>query len=283
MNYLQLNLRKNRRIYFNNFKNYSVIILLFLFTSCEPFEFSPYEVPHLKESETNLNAKNIEKISSISSVNADSFNFAIISDTHIEYSTLEEVVNQINNDNDIRFVIHLGDMTDGGLYKEYNWTNEKMSKLNVPYIMVIGNHDYLSNGKLIYDKMYGSSSFTFIFNKTKFVCFDDVVWENNNTNPDFNWLNTNLSDNNLYKNTFVFSHIPPFSDQFNEYCELTFNNILASNNVKCSFHGHVHSYSFEQHYNNNSTWYFTADYLKNQKYYKIHVSDTFFNIQTISF
>ena len=270
------------RMNIHQFQYYFITLLLFC-TSCNSFDFSPYEVPNLEENEKNLNIKNIEKISKINITNNDTFYFAIIADTHIEYSILEEAIKQINNDKDILFVIHLGDMTDGGLYKEFHWTNDKMSKLKIPYVMIIGNHDYLSNGNLIYKQMYGASSFTFAFNKTKFVCFDDIIWENNNTYPDFNWLNNNLSVNQLYNHVFVFSHIPPFSDQFDEYCENTFNHFITLNNVRCSFHGHIHYYSFEQHYNNSNTWYFTAAYIKARNYYKVYVSDSTFQIQTVPF
>ena len=264
------------------FKYNSIITFLFLCISCDLFNFSPHEVPFISENEKNLNTKNIGKISEINIANTDSFCFAVIADTHTEYSILEDAVRQINKDENILFVIHLGDLTDGGQYNEFHWTNDKMSKLIIPYIMTIGNHDYLSNGKLIYDEMYNSSSFTFAFNKTKFVCFDNVIWENNNTYPDFYWLNNNLSDYKFYNHVFVFSHIPPFSDQFDEYCESAFNNILASNNVKLSLHGHVHCYTFEQHYNSN-TWYFTADDIKGRSYYKISVTDSAFNVQSVPF
>ncbi len=268
---------------FKGYKYYIVIIVLVIFTSCDQFEFSPYESLNLNENEMDLNSKNIDRITNSVIDNTDSFNFAIISDNHIEYDILEEVVNKINNDHAIRFVIHLGDMTDGGIYKEFHWTNEKMEKLNVPYIMVIGNHDYRSNGKLIYDKMYGPSSFTFTFNKIKFVCFDDIVWENNNSNPDFNWLDKNLADNQSYNQVFVFAHVPPYSDRFDVNSESEFNHILKSNNVKCSFNGHIHESYFKKYWKNSDTWYFSAAYLKARNYYKVCVTDSAFQIKTITF
>jgi 3',5'-cyclic-AMP phosphodiesterase len=262
---------------------FSTVVFLLHLISCRPFELSPYEIPPLDESETNLNAKNIGMIISGEQASGDSFVFAIIADTHVEYHLLKEVVRRINKDPDIRFVMHLGDMTDGGLYKEFHWTNEEMSELHVPYIMVIGNHDYLSNGELIYSKMYGPGSFTFTYHKTRFVCFDDVIWENENTSPDFNWLRSALSDHILYRNIFVFSHIPPFADQFNDENESRFTQALTSARVDCSFHGHNHVYTFGPHYSNSPTLYFVADYLKRRHYYKVHVADTSFSVEAVSF
>ena len=267
----------------SKFARYFTVILFFFCTSCNPFDFSPYDSPYLADGKEDLNAKNIEKISKIEKADTNYFCFAIISDSHIDYSTLEEAVTHINNDKEILFVIHLGDMTDCGLSKEYQWTNEKMLKLNIPYIMVIGNHDYRSNGKLIYNEKYGPSSFTFTFNKTKFVCFDDVVWENNNTYPDFEWLEKSLSDNDRYNQTFVFSHIPPFSDQFDTYCESTYNKIITSHNIALSAHGHNHNYSLDQHYNKGNEWYLVSSYITNRIYHKVYVSNSTFKIENVSF
>jgi len=265
------------------FNCYLLISVLFLFTSCNLFDYSSYEVPDLDEDEINLNTKNSKKISKIDISNTDTFCFALIADSHIEYDKLEKVIRHINHDKSISFVIHLGDMTDGGIQKEYCWANNRMSGLKIPYIVIIGNHDYLCNGDKIYNKMFGKSSFSFVFHDTKFVCFDNIVWENNNTYPNFNWLNTNLSDYNQYKQVFVFSHIPPFADQFDEYCRNTFTNIITSNNVSCTFHGHVHSYSFNQYYENSNCWCFTADYIKSRVYYKVYVSESTFNIASVEF
>ena len=263
---------------------YILIITPFIvFTiSCEkPFDFSPYDTPSSKSKE--LNANNIKQISKISTSNKNNICFAIISDSHIEYDLLKKSIKQINNDKQIQFVIHLGDITTNGLQNEFEWANKQLEQLEVPYIVVIGNHDYLSNGSIVYQKIFGAHSFSFITNNTKFVIFDNVVWENNNSYPNFDWLNNNLSDNNKYNQIFVFSHIPPFSDQFDDYCRNKYYNIMQANNVSCSFHGHIHCYSFEKHQENNKTWYFTADDITSKNYYKVTFCDTTFNIQAMSF
>ena len=110
-----------------------------------------------------MNLENLENILDYNLSNEDTFQFAIVSDSHIEYPPLEDAVKQINKDDKILFVVHLGDITDGGIYKEYKWTNDIMSELEVPYIMTIGNHDYRSNGLSVYNKMYGNTSFSFVF------------------------------------------------------------------------------------------------------------------------
>ncbi|MEM1558229.1 MAG: beta/gamma crystallin-related protein [Nitrososphaerota archaeon] len=99
------------------------------------------------------------------------YSFAIIADTHVggaddgwdygyrgwdDYLTslpygigepaerLECAVNKINSlieSEKIRFVVHLGDMTDSGELSEHGITISILNKLSVPWIPVIGNHD----------------------------------------------------------------------------------------------------------------------------------------------
>lgn len=263
------------------FKYYLIIAILLFFVSCNKFDYSPYDLSSLKENETNLNTKNIEKLSLINLNVKDTFCFAVISDTHFDYDILEKTVYKINNDKEALFLIHLGDITDNGLLNEFKWINEKLSKLKIPYITIIGNHDYLSNGKKVYKKMYGETNFTFTFNKIKFICFDDIVWENNNNYPDFNWLNINLSNRLNYNQVFVLSHIPPIKDQIDDYFESTYGEILLANNVNLSLFGHTHSYSLFK--NEDKVWYFIADNINARVYYKIYVYNNGFNIKSISF
>lgn len=258
-------------------------ILVVLNTSCDLFEYSSYDAPELDEREKNLTKKNLDLIGKINITSKDTFCFAIIADSHIEYSYLEKAINQINNDNKISFLMHLGDITDGGIIKEFHWANHIIARLNIPYLVLIGNHDYLSNGKKNYNQMFGESSFTFEFNNTKFVCFDDIIWENNNRYPDFNWLENNLSNTDQYNHVFVFSHIPPVSDQFDDFCREKFTKIVTENNVNCTFHGHVHNYSFNPYPGNPDIYYFTAEYLKSHTYYKVFISDTSFTIVPVMF
>jgi calcineurin-like phosphoesterase family protein len=275
--------QKNKEGRFIRSFQYIALALLFLTCSCKKFEFSPFEIPGHDDIEKDLNPGNVETIILGSKEQGDIFYFAIISDSHSEYTALGKAINRINSDKDIRFVIHLGDLTDHGIYKEYKWTNDMMSRLRVPYIMVIGNHDYLANGESLFGKIYGPSSFSFVYNRSRFVCFNSIVWENNNAFPDFNWLKEALSDNGPWAGTYVFSHIPPFSSEYNLYFESLFVQTLTSGNVRCSFHGHVHRYSLERHYKSSDTRFFTATCIGKREFYKVMVADTAFNIERISF
>ncbi len=232
-------------------KNLYIFIWLFFIqnlTSCsEYFEYSPYDI-YAKV--RNLNSQQIQNIQQLfaetDSTNSDTLCFAFISDTHNFYDNFRDAINYLNKDTSIRFIIIGGDITNLGLSREYEWFSKIVSKSNKPYVTLIGNHDYLSNGKEIYLRMFGLSNFSFMINQYKLICFDDVVWENNNQIPDFNWLKTQLSDT-CYKRILI-THIPPWSDQIiDSNNKSRFDEVLNSYKPILMLMGHTHRFDKGQY------------------------------------
>lgn len=210
------------------------------FVSCEDvFQYSPYDAD---VSEHNVNEKNIQKLKPVNP--ADTLWFVAVSDIHYWYDELYDATQKINTFKNISFVVACGDITDAGLAKEYEWYNRVMKNLDVPYITIIGNHDYRSNGAVIYKKMFGPTNFKFEIGQYHFIGFDDVVWENNNTFPDFDWLNNNLIDTTSTMEV-VFAHIPPWTDQLDLDTTELHEIITKRPEHILIVHGHQHSYSFQ--------------------------------------
>ncbi len=248
------------------------------FMSCDKvFEFSPYEA-NVNSKFKNTTNKNLQLIKDIQ-LNSDTFSFAFISDNHFFYNNLRKVIDDINKKDDVLFVIFGGDIADQALLKEYEIFYNIMKNINKPYLTVIGNHDYNSNGEVIYKQMFGDYNYSFEFNHNKIIIFDDVVWESNKK-PDFNWLATQLTDNALFKQVFVIAHIPPFGDQFDSDIEQIYNSLMKDNNVQLSIHGHVHRYSYEKYYG-DSVNYLTVPPLKEPTYCIINVHSKSFDIELV--
>lgn len=254
-----------------------ISITIFLVACDKMFEFSPYEANVNTESKETTK-KNLQLIKDIQ-LDSDTFSFAVVTDNHYHYNNLRTVIDDINKKDDIMFVIFGGDIADQALLKEYEIFYDIMKNSNKPYLTVIGNHDYNSNGEIVYEQMFGDNNYSFEFNHNKFVIFDNVVWESSK-NPDFVWLSTQLTDNVLFKQVFVIAHIPPFTDQFDSEMEQTYKEILQENNVQLSIHGHVHSYSFRTVYNDNVN-YLTVPWLKKPTYCIIEVQNESFDIELI--
>jgi Icc protein len=255
-------------------------ILLFAFTitfsNCDNlFEYSVYQA-NVKTVQKNTTAKNLKLLENIKLESQD-FKFAFITDVHYFYNNLRTVVNDINRRDDISFVIFGGDIADQALLKEYEIFYEIMQNLNKPYFTVIGNHDYNSNGSIIYKEMFGDYNYSFEFNNNKFVLFDDIILESNK-DPDFEWLSSTLSDNKAFDQAFVFAHIPTVvSEDLSAEMRETYRSIMTENNVSLSVHGHTHSYFYEA----GKVDYLIVPALKKPIYSAIAVKGDTFNIEII--
>ena len=257
-------------------KHLKIISLLLILLACEhPFEFSVYEA-NVKKSQQNTTAKNLKLLEEVT-INSTEFKFAFLSDVHFFYDQLGTMIADINKRDDIKFVLVGGDISDQALLREYEIFYDIMSKLKKPYFTVIGNHDYNVNGEIIYKKMFGDYNYSFEFNNNKFVLFDDVVWESGK-DLDFNWLSSELENNESFNQVFVIAHIPPNGDQFNEELEQQYRATMLAHKVPLSIHGHTHSYEYEE----GEVSYFTVPAVKEKAYGIVSVKEKGFDVELIA-
>ncbi|MFA8436235.1 MAG: metallophosphoesterase [Marinifilaceae bacterium] len=244
-----------------------------------PFEYSPYDVV-VENKYKDLTNKNLAKLKELDT-GSSQFKFALITDNHTFYDEFEETVKALNKRDDIDFVIHGGDLTLSALHKEFTWFNEIMEKLNKPFLTVIGNHDHLSNGNQIYQKSFGPNNYTFTFNRCKFVMFDNNIWENKNSDPDFEWFKQNLKNDNNYDHVIPVSHIPPWGDQYNYGNSIVFNQIMEENDIKLSIHGHTHKFYHGKKY--DKVDYLVGDDIADKNYLVISINEKDYSIERIFF
>lgn len=237
--------------------------VLFLFAlsllSCENlFEYNPNEVL-IKESERNLNQKNLEKINALPQT--DTLRFIVMGDTQRWYDESVDFVKSANQQRDIAFVVHCGDMSDFGLSKELKWVNEIMLKLKYPYVAVVGNHDTVANGPLAFKKMYGDLDFSFEVGDNKFIMINtnSREYQFDGSTPNLPWLRTQLNDNPENKNAIVIAHVPPFDADFDSRLQKEYAEILAEHpNVKYTFYGHQHAFKEGEFYNDGVQYFLTT-------------------------
>ncbi|MBU3012602.1 metallophosphoesterase [Polaribacter vadi] len=257
-------------------RNLLFIAIAFTLTTCDNFfEYSVY-VASVKSEQKNTTAKNLALLKDIT-ISSQDFKFAFVTDVHYSYNNLRTVIEDINKNDDILFVVFGGDIADQALLKEFEIFYDIMKNLNKPYFTVIGNHDYNSNGSIIYNDMFGDFNYSFVFNNNKFVLFDDIIWESGK-DPDFDWLADNLSDNLNYNQVFSFAHIPTYvsRDLTPEMIE-TYQSLMEDNNVSLSLHGHTHSYFYEE----GDVDYLIVPSLKDPVYATVQIKDKDFNVELI--
>ncbi len=228
-----------------------VTFLLFFLQSCKKLlQYHPNEV-RLEERDRNLNAKSIARL--FAQPKKQSFRFAVTGDSQRFYDDLAALVEKVNTYDDISFLVLNGDITDFGLNREYKWVSRELQKLQVPFIGVIGNHDMLANGRLIYQQMFGPENFSFEYNGYKFIALNSNSREvgYNGSIPDTSWLREEVAEQNsqFQPGIFVFSHVPPTNEDFDPRLSAAYSSILTNSaRVLFSIHGHQHGYSLAQPY-----------------------------------
>ena len=200
---------------------------LFLFSGCDIIDYHPYDV-RIK-GETDINAKNIEKIEA-NCKDKTTIRFVAMGDSQRWYDETEKCINSINEMEDLDFVLHGGDVSDFGLTDEFLWQRDIMNGLKVPYVVLLGNHDCLGTGKDTYMKVFGPTNFAFIAGNVKFVCLNTNALEFDYSEPipDFNFIEKQWTERqDEFEKTVVAMHGRPGSDVFNNNVSKVFQRYIT--------------------------------------------------------
>lgn len=212
-----------------------------LLHGCHAFEYSPNQVFD-KTSDTGLNAKNIALLMSLPL--DDTITIAFTGDSQRFYDELDDFIDAVNAIPSIDFVLLAGDISDFGLLTEFKLVHERLSKLNKPYIGVVGNHDVLAKGEEVFERMFGPLNFTFIYDSVKFIAHNTNGKEYTTGNvPDLAWLGKALAKNDSARYCVAVSHVPPFSADFDAQLEAPYVALLQETpHLLISLHGHIHNH-----------------------------------------
>lgn len=226
--------------------NFAVFSLLI--NSCN-FKTSPWDT-NLPAVYRNLTIKHLKRLQEIDS-GVREFKFAVIGDPQGTPEDFSDTIDTINDQDEISFILILGDITDYGLKHEYIWAAEIIAHSNKPVLTVIGNHDSIANGKTLYQSMFGKFNYTFTFGSIKFV-----MWNNNQLEfgtDNLNWLSEQIDEN-----TIVSSHIPPVVDVHTEEQIGLWTTMQSQTHVMASLHGHRGGESSFFWYEDETPYYIVA-------------------------
>jgi outer membrane protein assembly factor BamB/predicted phosphodiesterase len=105
------------------------------------------------------------------------FRFAFISDTHIgspngsSEEDLRRTVRDINDMDDIAFVVLTGDITELGTNVELALAKRILDSLDIPWYIIPGNHDtgWSESGGVMFTTVFGNDKFSFDYNGIRFL------------------------------------------------------------------------------------------------------------------
>jgi Icc-related predicted phosphoesterase len=226
-------------------KSHILLLLgILMLASCKDiFDYSPYVID-FDEDNKNVNQTNADLLQQRDA--SDTIRIAFTGDTHRFSDELNDfvyAVNRINREMPFDFVVHVGDIADFGLPKQYLWGNAYLLNLECPYFVLLGNHDMVGNGGTAYQEMFGPYNFSFIYGDIKFVFLNtnSREFKFNGQVPDLNWLSNELKPNSNFRKAVVFFHVPPTDMDFDSTLRVDFYKTMAKyDNVLLAVHGHVH-------------------------------------------
>ncbi len=261
-----------------------LIPVMVLITSCEYFEYHPYDIPHGSSGYHRINDINIQRIESLES-DKDTIRFVFMGDTQRFYDETKKFVDHVNKRDDIDFVIHGGDITDFGMTKEYKWVHNIMKKLKVPYVAIVGNHDLVGHGKEVYGEIYGDFNFSFVFRNTRFIFLNTNALEFDYSTPvpDFDFMLRFVADTVGIGQTIVAMHATPYGEQFNNNSIMMFNYIIEryKNPLFC-LHAHSHRL-MENDFFNNGIIYYGCEAMDDRSYILFTVTQGGYTHEVIRF
>lgn len=264
-------------------KIFTILLLPLIFYGCDWFDYHPYD-GRLK-GELEINEKNVAKIEE-KIAGKKSFKFAFISDTQRWYDDTESVVKDINSRSDIDFVIHGGDVSDFGVTKEFLWQRDILNHLNVPYVVVIGNHDFLANGQRIFKQVFGEFNFSFMAGNVKFVCLNTNALEHDYSHPipDFQYIRSqNDKSNEKHEKTVVVMHARPFSEQFNNnVADIFEDEIRKYPNLQFCLNGHDHRLAIDDLFD-DGTIYYGVPNINKRRYFTFTITDDNYEYEVVEF
>lgn len=262
---------------------YAAAVLLTLCSCEDVFKYHPYDGRF--SGDKDINSRNIRLIEQACE-GADTLRVAFISDTHGWYGDTEDMVSDINGRPEVDFVVHGGDLTDCGTTKEYVWARDRLSALRVPYVALIGNHDFLGTGNEVYASMYGATDFSFIAGRVKFVCLNTNATEYDYLAavPNFDFMELEIvADSAAFDRTVVCMHARPYSDQFNNNVAKSFEHyVLRFPGIMFCVNAHNHRLQAEDIYGDGLMYYGT-DCAESRSYLIFTIVPTGYSYEIIRF
>jgi outer membrane protein assembly factor BamB/predicted MPP superfamily phosphohydrolase len=108
-------------------------------------------------------------------LSAQTFKYAFVTDTHVGSDSGEEdlrrTVADINQQNDLDFILVTGDLTEMGTGKEIKLVKEILTGLTKPFYVIPGNHDtgWSESGGVDFTSAFNNDKFTFDHKGFRFI------------------------------------------------------------------------------------------------------------------
>lgn len=179
------------------------------------------------------------------------FTFAQVTDTHVGGSTgaddLRRTVQDLNNQQDIDFVILSGDVTEFGSDEELALAKGILDSLHLPLYVIPGNHDsnWSESGANTFRKVFGSE--TFFFRHKGYMFMGTTSGPNMRMSPgqvpreNLVWMDSVFAANPDTGTPLIYINHYPQDSSLNNWDQVI--DRLKTRNVQLAMCGHGHNNS----------------------------------------
>ena len=228
------------------FRKYFLLILLwgiFSLSGCNNDIFGLFGSTDLSKRWQARNTFNFLSFADRNISTGDTYSFIVLNDTHInngDTGGLEKLKDII--DDDVKFVVFNGDITQSGKQKDLETFIRIAESLSVPCYPVVGNHDIYFGNWPVWKKLIGSTCYRINTGGATLLMLDSANAYFGAEQLD--WLENEL--NRASGRVFVFSHVNLFVEspvdiqQFTDIRERARIISLLKGRCDAMFMGHVH-------------------------------------------
>ncbi|MFX1562957.1 MAG: metallophosphoesterase family protein [Promethearchaeota archaeon] len=187
---------------------------------------------------------------STQSLQENEVTIAVLGDSQGFNEALSTIVGEINQD-EVDFVLHLGDITPSGQNKQYTDAASAIDDLQIPLYSTPGNHDVKDNGTILYTQFFGPLNTAFTYNGIYFIGLDTSSLGMDSTHQQ--WLEGQLQQAGT-RPIIVYTHVPPVDPRLgNDHGFLDshqaeeFIALMNQYQVELVMNGHIHLYNTTIH------------------------------------
>ncbi len=181
---------------------------------------------------------------------AEEFKFALVTDIHLGNNInaskdLQNTINSINDNAEIKFVFVSGDITEEGDRYSLQEAKKLLDQLNIPYFAVPGNHEtkWNESGVTDFNKIFGNDRFKFKYKNFIFLGFNSGpvirMMDGHVGIQDIIWLKEELDKMKENEAAIIITHYPLQQGDVDNWYEVT--DLLRQYNVKAILGGHHHT------------------------------------------
>mgnify|MGYP001022905417 CR=1 FL=1 len=137
-----------------------------------------------------------------------SYSFAVVGSIKNSIDVFQDkIINNINADKSIGFMISTGNSVLDGTEDKYRILNKSLSRLDIPYLIGLGDHEISDGGGGRFYKHFGPFYYSFIYDDSYFIFIDTTGMTSADWQKD--WIANELVKADNYSRKFIFMNDSP--------------------------------------------------------------------------